>query len=88
MIKTFLDVPLSSHFSIHNIPFGVCTLPELGAVSPRVCSAIGNFVVDLQAVSENGLWSNPTVDYSDVFKSVCNLHIYIWCNTVILFRIL
>ena len=66
-LKAFLDVPLTSHFSIHNLPFGVCVLPNN---PPRVCSAIGKYVVDLQAVTESGLWANPTVDYLSVFKSV------------------
>jgi fumarylacetoacetase len=43
---SWIDVPSDSDFSIHNIPFGIFTHPEMDEY--RIGSAIGDFVIDLQ----------------------------------------
>jgi fumarylacetoacetase len=50
-LKSFIDVPRESHFSIQNLPFGIFK-PRTGAA--RVGVAIGNYVVDLAALEQNG----------------------------------
>lgn len=50
-IKTWLDVPEQSDFSIHNLPYGIFSTIEGGY---RVGMAIGNYIVDLKALAEFG----------------------------------
>jgi fumarylacetoacetase len=42
---SWLDIPVDSHFSLHNIPFGIITTPS--NTSKRVGTAIGSYAVDL-----------------------------------------
>lgn len=42
---SWLNIPSDSDFSIHNFPFGIYKLNDLSA--PRVCSAVGDYIVDL-----------------------------------------
>lgn len=44
-----IDIPENSHFSIHNIPFGIFSTKER---SPRIGVAIGDHILDLAAVAE------------------------------------
>jgi fumarylacetoacetase len=50
-LKSFIDVPHDSHFSLENVPFGVFK-PREGA--PRVGVAIGELVLDLSILEEVG----------------------------------
>jgi len=63
--RPFVDVPPDSHFSIHNLPFGVFR-PRLGA-SPRVGVAIGDHVLDLSVVAEKKLFTGPELSGTRVF---------------------
>jgi len=51
-LKTWVEVSQDSDFSIHNIPFGIYSD---GSVAHRVCSAIGNQIIDLYELSLVGL---------------------------------
>src|ERR1043165_6740332 len=42
--KTWIEIDPRSDFSIHNIPFGIFTT---SGIQHRVCSAIGDYVIDL-----------------------------------------
>jgi fumarylacetoacetase len=64
-LRSFVDVPSDSHFSIHNLPFGVFR-PRAGA-SPRVGVAIGDHVVDLSVVAEQNLFTGPELSGTRVF---------------------
>lgn len=44
-----MDIPASSDFSIHNIPFGIYSDNQ---VKHRACSAIGDFIIDLYELAE------------------------------------
>ncbi len=46
----WLNIPTDSDFSIHNFPFSVFTHPEMG--EKRLCSAIGDYVIDLQCLAD------------------------------------
>ena len=48
-LKSWVEVPEGSDFPIQNLPFGVFKTKDS---EPRVCSAIGNYVVDLAKVSD------------------------------------
>ncbi len=51
VLSTWLDVAADSDFSIHNIPFGIC---RLKGSSPRVCTRIGDHVIDLAVLHRMG----------------------------------
>ena len=50
-LRSFLEVPRDSHFPIQNLPFGVFQ-PKQG--KPRVGVAIGEYVLDLSVLEEEG----------------------------------
>jgi fumarylacetoacetase len=52
--SAFVPVPEGSHFSFHNLPFGIFATSE---TAPRVGVAIGEHVLDLAAVAD--LFSGP-----------------------------
>ena len=45
-LQSWIKVPADSDFPIQNLPFGIF---KTGNSGPRVCSAIGDFVIDLSA---------------------------------------
>jgi fumarylacetoacetase len=45
-MTTWLEIPENSHFTIHNIPFGVAKFPN---GSSGLCSRIGDYIIDLAA---------------------------------------
>jgi fumarylacetoacetase len=51
--KTWVPVPAGSHFPIQNLPYGLYLHPETG--EERVCVAIGEHVLDLLELAEEGL---------------------------------
>ena len=53
-LKSFIDVPPDSHFPLENLPFGVFK-PRSGG-GARIGVAIGDYVIDLPAVNEAGLF--------------------------------
>lgn len=48
-LKSWIEVPANSDFPIQNLPFGVFRTP--GDPSPRLCTAIGNYVADLSVLN-------------------------------------
>lgn len=51
-LKSWIDVPKGSHFSLRNIPFGIITTPSNNFRRPAV--AIGSSVVDLKEFATGG----------------------------------
>lgn len=51
--RTWVQVPEGSHFPIQNLPFGLYLHAETG--EERVCVAIGEYVLDLVELAEEGL---------------------------------
>ena len=49
-----VNIPQDSHFTIHNIPFGIFSTPT---TNPRAGVAIGDHILDLAAVAELGVFS-------------------------------
>jgi fumarylacetoacetase len=62
-----VNVPVNSDFTIYNIPFGV--FKKTNGV-PRPCSAIGDFIIDLEAVAQAGLFDSGSLKSKarDVFS--------------------
>ena len=52
-LRSFIDVPADSDFTIHNLPYGVFK-PAFGA-GPRIGVAIGDQVLDLSVLADRGL---------------------------------
>lgn len=56
-MRSFLDIPADSPFSLHNLPYGVFT--RRGHANPRVGVAVGDEVLDLAVLAERGLLDLP-----------------------------
>ena len=59
-MKTWINVPENSDFSIHNIPFGIASVGG----NPFVASRLGDHVINLNAVAETGFFKGIVVDNS------------------------
>ena len=75
VLQSFIDVPVTSHFSLQNLPYGVFS----SRVNPkrRVGVALGSKVVDLSVLTTAGLLNGPHLQnatcFHDVRDSVCAL---------------
>eukprot|EP00735_Rhodelphis_limneticus_P005547 TRINITY_DN1743_c0_g1::TRINITY_DN1743_c0_g1_i1::g.25050::m.25050 TRINITY_DN1743_c0_g1::TRINITY_DN1743_c0_g1_i1::g.25050 ORF type:complete len:436 (-),score=150.36,sp/A5PKH3/FAAA_BOVIN/60.77/0.0,FAA_hydrolase/PF01557.13/1.1e-51,FAA_hydrolase_N/PF09298.6/1e-30,FAA_hydrolase_N/PF09298.6/2.7e+03 TRINITY_DN1743_c0_g1_i1:100-1368(-) len=56
-LTSFVPVPANSDFPIQNIPFGVFTY---AGATPRVGTAIGEYVLDLAVLADAGLFNDLT----------------------------
>jgi fumarylacetoacetase len=65
-LKSWVEVPENSDFPIQNLPFGVFRTQSNPA--PRVCTAIGNFVVDLAVMNYLSLFEELDIS-SEVFNN-------------------
>ena len=64
-LRSWVEVETGSHFPIQNLPFGICR-PRTGG-ELRVCSAIGEFVIDLAALDEAGAFNGTQFAGAEVF---------------------
>jgi len=64
-MKSWVDIPKNSDFSIYNIPFGVFSIKNS---KKRVCVAIGDMIVDLKASYDLGIFNEIPLDH-DVFEN-------------------
>src|SRR2546430_1121839 len=64
-LRSFIDVPVESHFPIENLPFGVFQ-PKGG--NARVGVAIGDLIVDLSVLEELGHFRSPEFQDQKVFS--------------------
>jgi fumarylacetoacetase len=69
-LKSFVEVSEGSHFPLENLPFGVFRprSPVEGASVARPAVAIGDYVLDLSAVAEAGLFDGPHLKGSKCFS--------------------
>ena len=65
---SWLGIPAESHFPVQNLPFGIFS--TRAAPKPRVGVAVGDLVLDLQRLSQAGLFSGPLLSQSDCFQQV------------------
>ncbi len=68
-LKSFIDIPRTSHFPIQNLPFGIFTSKTLS--QPRVGVAIGDYVLDLQQLQQAGVLQDYQVQGQSVFAQSC-----------------
>lgn len=81
-LKSWVEVPADSHFTIQNLPFGIF---KTGGKKPRVGIAIGNFVLDLAYLYKKGyldaLFLNENVFRSKSLNKFISLGKPYWTNT-------
>src|SRR5699024_919902 len=65
-LKSFIEVDEDSHFPIQSLPYGVCKSKNSGEVF--ICSAIGNYVVNLKELEAADAFSSPTLAGKQVFN--------------------
>ncbi|MGV3504395.1 MAG: fumarylacetoacetase [Adhaeribacter sp.] len=65
-LHSWIQIPASSEFPIQNLPFGIFSNPQR---SPRVGVAIGDYVLDLWALSRQGLLDLPGLQDPEVFRA-------------------
>lgn len=63
--ETWIHVPDKSDFPIQNIPFGI---GEFGPDIHHACTRIGDTIIDLYALAENGLLLNSGVQNPELLK--------------------
>jgi len=54
MLKSFIEIPPESDFPIQNLPYGIFSTKE--NPSPRMCTRLGDFAVDLAFLDEQKLF--------------------------------
>jgi fumarylacetoacetase len=64
-LKSFLNIPSGSDFSIHNLPYGV--FKPNGGGAPRVGVASGEYVLDLRVLHDAGFFKETSFAASNVF---------------------
>ena len=64
-LTSWKKVSPHSDFSIYNIPFGIYSDAE---VKHRVCSAIGDEIIDLHELHQNGFFKNIPIENTSVFE--------------------
>ncbi len=65
MLKSFIEVDSDSHFPIQNLPYGAYET-EQGDI--HLCSAIGEYIVDLFVLDEEGLFDGPELNNQYAFQ--------------------
>ncbi len=65
-LTSFIDVDPDSHFPIQNLPYGVCRAEDGGEVF--ICTAIGEYVVNLAVLEEADLFNGPELAGKRVFN--------------------
>ncbi len=67
--KTWVEVPEDSDFPIQNLPFGIC---RRKGESPKVCTAIGEYIADLSVLAEHGFFDDLQVPREVFHQAVLN----------------
>jgi fumarylacetoacetase len=70
-MKSFIQYSNDTHFPIQNLPYGIFKPKPDGAA--RVGVAIGNFILDLSVIEDNGLLKNSSSEKNLFNRSSLNL---------------
>ena len=65
-LESFIEVDSDSHFPIQNLPYGVARSKDDGEVF--ICTAIGDYVVNLAELDAAGVFDGPELDGKPVFR--------------------
>ena len=66
MKHSFIETKPDSHFPIQNLPYGIF---QINSESPRVGTAIGEYVLDLSLIEQAGLLDGTGVEGKNIFTS-------------------
>ncbi|GLB51315.1 fumarylacetoacetase [Neptunitalea chrysea] len=66
VLKSWVNIPVDSDFTIYNIPFGIFTAE---GITPRVCTAIGDSVLDIAYLADKGYLPMLEGEPKNVLKS-------------------
>jgi fumarylacetoacetase len=64
-LRSFIEVKPESHFPIQNLPYGVCHSRKTGKAF--ICTAIGDYVVNLMELEAAGLFRQSRLEDEKVF---------------------
>lgn len=67
-MQSFIEVKPESHFPIENLPYGVCR-PRTGGEA-FICTAIGDYVLNLAELDAAGVFDGPELDGKRVFREL------------------
>lgn len=67
-LESFINVAPDSHFPIQNLPYGVCS-PKSGG-SAFICTAIGDYVLNLTELEQAGVFDGPELDGKRPFSEL------------------
>jgi len=65
-MRSYIHYDRKTHFPIQNIPFGVFIHPESG--EQHCCTAIGDYVMDLNLLEKAGMFKGPKLNGTHVFS--------------------
>ena len=68
-MTSWIEIPADSDFSVRNLPYGIFSTAH---VSPRIGTAIGAYVLDLNALAQDGVFSSVPFDASTLERSTLN----------------
>ena len=71
-MKSWIEIPPDSDFTLYNIPFGIGDIPDKG---PCICTRIGNKVVDLSLMANLAYFDRKVFSDSDFVASDLNAFI-------------
>lgn len=74
---SFIEVKPDSHFPIQNLPYGVFKPKRGGA--PRIGVAIGEYVLDLSVIEEEGLFNETQIRGKNIFRE-SSLNAFMFCG--------
>ncbi len=78
-MTTWLPIPTDSGFGIYNLPYGIFSTQNS---TPRACTAIGDYVLDLYSLAEAGAFSSlnipPTVFQESYLNNFIALGRPVW----------
>lgn len=69
-LRTWLEIPNDSDFSIYNLPYGIFSSPANS--QKRAGIRIGDYIIDLKALACTGLLNNLTFDTQVFEKEILN----------------
>jgi fumarylacetoacetase len=67
MLKSFIEISPDSHFPLENLPYGVFA-PKSGG-EPRIGTALGDYVLDLSVLEEEGQFERTLLGSERVFAN-------------------
>lgn len=68
-MASWVDIPEGSDFSLHNLPYGIFSTPQL---SPRIGVAIGDQVLDLKTLAQADVFNDLGINIDTLLHATLN----------------